>query len=171
MRDADVVLHDGGTIHLRSVEPSDAPGLLALHARLSERTRYLRYFGAYPRIPDRDLQRFANVDHRDREAFVALVGNDIVAVGRYERLTPGGPAAEVAFVVEDAHQARGIAPVLLQRLATVARDAGITRFTAMVLPSNTAMLRVFADAGFAEESEFREGVVNVDVAIDRPVDR
>src|SRR5215467_2242727 len=125
MRDTDVVLYDGGTIHLRSVEPADAPALVALHGRFSERTRYLRYFGAYPRIPARDLQRFANVDHRDREAFVALVAGDIVAVGRYERLTPGGSAAEVAFVVEDAHQGRGIAPVLLDQLTTVAREVGI----------------------------------------------
>jgi RimJ/RimL family protein N-acetyltransferase len=151
MRDTDVVLGDGGTIHLRSVEAADAPALVAMHGRFSDRTRYLRYFGAYPRIPKRDLQRFANVDHRDREAFVALVGSDIIAVGRYERLAPGGPAAEVAFVVEDAHQARGIAPVLLDRLTTVAREVGIERFVAEVMPGNSAMLHVFAEAGHPVE--------------------
>ena len=48
--EADVVLSDGGTVHLRPVVPTDAPGLVALQARLSERSRYFRYFGAYPRI-------------------------------------------------------------------------------------------------------------------------
>ena len=161
MRDFDEVLADGGTIHVRSVDPADAPGIVAMHSRFSERTRYLRYFGAYPRIPARDLHRFANVDHRDREAFVALVDEHVIAVGRYERLAAGGPDAEVAFVVEDAHQGRGIAPVLLRALVPAALDAGITEFVAEVLPGNIAMQRVFADAGFAVTSQFADGVVHV----------
>jgi RimJ/RimL family protein N-acetyltransferase len=161
MRDFDEVLADGGTIHVRSVDPADAPGIVAMHSRFSERTRYLRYFGAYPRIPARDLHRFANVDHRDREAFVALVDDHVIAVGRYERLAPGGPDAEVAFVVEDAHQGRGIAPVLLRALVPAALEAGITEFVAEVMPGNVAMQRVFADAGFAVTSEFADGVVHV----------
>ncbi|HEY7275405.1 MAG TPA: GNAT family N-acetyltransferase, partial [Trebonia sp.] len=140
--------------------------LVALHGRFSERTRYLRFFGAYPRIPSRDLRRFANVDHRDREAFVALADGDIIAVGRYERLAPGGPAAEVAFVVEDAHQGRGIAPVLLDHLMSVARDVGIERFVADVLPGNSAMLQVFAAAGHPVESRLAEGVIHLEFPID-----
>jgi RimJ/RimL family protein N-acetyltransferase len=161
MRDFDEVLADGGTIHVRSVEPADAPGIVAMHSRFSERTRYLRYFGAYPRIPARDLHRFANVNHRDREAFVAIVDERVVAVGRYERLAPDGPDAEVAFVVEDAHQGRGIAPVLLRALVAAALDAEITEFVAEVMPGNLAMQRVFADAGFAVTSGFADGVVHV----------
>ena len=161
MRDFDEVLADGGTIHVRSVQPADAPGIVAMHSRFSERTRYLRYFGAYPRIPARDLHRFANVDHRDREAFVALVDEHVIAVGRYERLSSGGPDAEVAFVVEDAHQGRGIAPVLLRALVPAALEAGITEFVAEVMPGNLAMQRVFADAGFAVTSQFADGVVHV----------
>jgi RimJ/RimL family protein N-acetyltransferase len=166
MRDFDVVLDDGGTIHLRSVEPTDAPGIVAMHSRFSERTRYLRFFGAYPRIPARDLHRFANVDHRDREAFVATVDGHVIAIGRYERLVPHGTAAEVAFVVEDAHQGRGIAPVLLNALAVAAREAGITQFVAEVMPGNLAMMRVFADAGYAVRSDYADGVVHVRFAID-----
>src|SRR4051812_10108638 len=84
--EADVVLSDGGTVHLRPIVPDDADLLVAFHGKLSDRTRYLRYFGAYPRIPPRDLERFSVVDHVDRVAFVALLGDDIVGVGRYERL-------------------------------------------------------------------------------------
>ena len=166
MRDSDVVLSDGGTIHIRSVEPTDAEGIVAMHSRFSERTRYLRYFGAYPRIPARDLHRFANVDHRDREAFVATANAHVVAIGRYERLGPGGPSAEVAFVVEDAHQGRGIAPILLAALIGPARDAGITRFEAEVMPGNLAMLHVFSDTGFPVTTTYADGVVHVEFPID-----
>lgn len=158
---ADVVLADGGTIRVRPMDPADAPALVALHSRFSERTRYLRYFTAYPRIPHRDLVRFANVDHRDREALIALDGALMIAVGRYERLAADRDDAEVAFVVEDAHQGRGIAPVLLERLADAARPTGLRRFVAEVLPGNSAMLKVFERAGFAIESEYADGVVHV----------
>ena len=63
--EADVVLSDGGTVHLRPITPDDGERLREFHGRLSERTRYFRYFGPYPRIPQRDLERFSTVDHHD----------------------------------------------------------------------------------------------------------
>ncbi|MER7456905.1 GNAT family N-acetyltransferase [Micromonospora sp. NPDC126480] len=161
----DVLLSDGTTVQLRPIRPSDAPGIVAMHSRFSERTRYLRYFSPYPRIPERDLQRFVNVDHRDREAFVVLVGDQIVAVGRYERLGPESPEAEVAFVVEDAYQGRGIGSVLLEHLADAARRIGIMTFVAEVLPANGAMLRVFADFGYQVQRQFADGVVHLSFPI------
>lgn len=161
MRDAEVVLADGGSIQVRSIEPTDGPALVGLHARTSERSRYLRFFSAYPKIPVADLRRFVNVDHRDREAIVAVVPPHLVAVGRYERLAPDGPDAELAFLVEDAHQHRGIAPVLLELLAGAARAAGIARFVADVLPGNAAMLHVFTEAGYAVQAAYGDGVVHV----------
>ena len=131
-----MVVADGGTVHLRPIRPSDADALVAFHGGLSTRTRYLRYFSAYPRIPDRDLYRFINVDHRDRVALVALLGNEIIAVGRYER-EDGTDNAEVAFVVADAHQGRGIGSVLLEHLAAAARESGVRQFNAVVLAENT----------------------------------
>ncbi|RGC70153.1 Acetyltransferase Pat [Micromonospora sp. MW-13] len=161
----DVLLSDGTTVGLRPIRPDDAPGIVAMHARFSERTRYLRYFSPYPRIPERDLRRFVHVDHRDREAFVVLAGERIVAVGRYERLGPQGPEAEVAFVVEDAYQGRGIGSVLLEHLADAARRAGIVHFVAEVLPANGAMLRVFADFGYQVQRQFADGVVHLSFPI------
>ncbi|MEU8376724.1 GNAT family N-acetyltransferase [Micromonospora sp. NPDC048894] len=157
----DVLLSDGSTVGLRPIRPQDAPEIVAMHGRFSERTRYLRYFSPYPRIPERDLRRFVTVDHRDREAFVVLVGDRIVAVGRYERLGPAAPEAEVAFVVEDAHQGRGIGSVLLEHLADAAGRAGIGHFVAEVLPTNGAMLRVFADFGYQVQRQFADGVVHL----------
>ncbi|MER6591326.1 GNAT family N-acetyltransferase, partial [Micromonospora purpureochromogenes] len=161
----DVLLSDGSTVQLRPIRPADGPAIVAMHSRFSERTRYLRYFSPYPRIPDRDLQRFVNVDHRDREAFVVLAGDRIVAVGRYERLGPEAPEAEVAFVVEDAYQGRGIGSVLLEHLADAARRAGIVHFVAEVLPANGAMLRVFSDFGYQVQRQFADGVVHLSFPI------
>jgi RimJ/RimL family protein N-acetyltransferase len=163
-RAADVRLRDGGWIKVRPIEPSDADGIVNLHARLSDRTRYYRFFSAYPRIPSADVKRFVTVDHHDREALVAVLGNDLVGVTRYERLA-NGVDAEVAFVVADAHHRRGIATVLLQHLVVAARAAGVTRFMAEVLPENTPMMRVFASTGFEIHSAYAHGVIHVSFSI------
>jgi acyl-CoA synthetase (NDP forming)/GNAT superfamily N-acetyltransferase len=160
-READVLLADGTAVHLRPIEPTDADAIVAMHSRFSQRTRYLRYFSPYPRIPPRDLARFVNVDHRDREALVVSAGGQLLAVGRYERLGAGAEEAEVAFVVEDAQQGRGIGSVLLEHLAAAAREVGVTRFVAEVLPENAPMLRVFADAGYQVHRRYADGVVHV----------
>ncbi len=93
-------------MHLRPIVPEDADGIVAFHAKLSERTRYLRYFGPYPTISKKDLFNFTVVDHKSRVAFVAVLGDEIIAVGRYEGLSHEGDglSAEVAFTVADAHQ-------------------------------------------------------------------
>jgi acyl-CoA synthetase (NDP forming)/RimJ/RimL family protein N-acetyltransferase len=166
---ADLVLSDGGTVHLRPIVPSDAPALLAFHSRMSERTRYLRYFGAYSKIPARDLERFTTVDHHDRVAFVATLGDDIIAVARYEHLEGTG-SAEVAFVVEDAHQHRGLGPILLEHLAAAARESGIRTFVAEVLAENSGMLGVFRAAGYQLSRAIEEGVFHLEFAID-PTER
>ncbi|MEU5904808.1 GNAT family N-acetyltransferase [Micromonospora sp. NPDC047467] len=161
----DVLLSDGTTVQLRPISPDDAPAIVAMHSRFSERTRYLRYFSPYPRIPERDLIRFVTVDHHDREAFVVLAGDQIVAVGRYERLGPQAPEAEVAFVVEDAYQGRGIGSVLMEHLADAARRNGILSFVAEVLPANGTMLRVFSDFGYQVQREYADGVVHLSFPI------
>ncbi|MCU1658461.1 MAG: family N-acetyltransferase [Pseudonocardiales bacterium] len=163
--EADVVVADGGTVHLRPICPADADRLVAFHAGLSSRTRYLRYFSAYPRIPERDLYRFTHVDHHDRVALIAELGGEIIAVGRYER-TPGTDEAEVAFVVADAHQGRGIGSVLLEHLAAAGRERGLKRFHAVVLAENTGMIRVFRDAGYETTRHLEYGEVTLEFAID-----
>jgi acyl-CoA synthetase (NDP forming)/RimJ/RimL family protein N-acetyltransferase len=162
--EADVVLSDGGTVHLRPIVPSDADALVAFHGKLSDRTRYLRYFGPYPKIPQKDLERFSTVDHRDRVAFVVLLGHEIIAVGRYERLD-GGDSAEVAFVVADEHQKRGIGSILLEHLAAAAGERGLRRFVAEVLAENAQMIHVFRLAGYHVRSGIEEGVVHLEFAI------
>ena len=164
-KSADVLLSDGSTVHMRQIRSEDATAIVEFHSRMSERTRYLRYFSPYPRIPERDLERFVNVDHHDREAFVIVSGPRITAVGRYERLGTDSPEAEVAFVVEDAYQGRGIGSVLLEHLAEAARENGIERFVAEVLPQNGGMLRVFSDFGYQIQRRYADGVVHLSFPI------
>jgi acyl-CoA synthetase (NDP forming)/RimJ/RimL family protein N-acetyltransferase len=171
--EADVVASDGGIVHLRPIVPSDADALLRFHASLSERTRYLRYFGPYPHVSARDLERFSVVNHRDRVAFICLLGGEVIAVGRYEGLPrPDGSveSAEVAFVARDSHQGRGLGSILLEHLAAAARENGLRRFEAEVLVENRAMVRVFRDAGYQVSRAFADGVLHLEFDID-PTER
>ena len=167
--EADVLLSDGGTVHLRPITPDDAQLIVGLHGRLSDRTRYFRYFGAYPRISERDLKRFSVVDHHGRVAFGAFLGHDLIAVGRYEQLDEGD-AAEVAFVVEDGHQGRGLGSILLEHLTAAAAERGLRKFVAEVLAENRQMVRVFREAGYRVSRELDAGVLHLEFAID-PTER
>lgn len=166
--EADVLASDGGTVHLRPITPDDADALVVFHGKLSERTRYLRYFGPYPTMPARDVARFSTVDHHDRVAVLALLGDEIIAVGRYDRLLEVGDglSAEVAFVVADHHQGRGLGSVLLEHLAAAAVETGVHRFVAEVLAENQGMVRVFRDAGYQISRSYEGGVVHLEFDVD-----
>ena len=156
--EADVVLKDGSTCHLRPIGPGDADSLRRFHSRLSEQTVYYRFFAPYPTLTDRDVARFTQVDHVDRVALVASLRGELVGVVRYERIDAG--VAEVAFVVRDDYQGRGLGSVFLEHIAEAARERGIGRFVAEVLPDNVKMLEVFRQAGYASSSTVEDGVVS-----------
>jgi acyl-CoA synthetase (NDP forming)/RimJ/RimL family protein N-acetyltransferase len=162
--EADVVLADGATVHLRPIRPRDAERLVAFHGRQSAESIYYRFFSARPRLSDKEVERFTHVDYVDRMAFVALLGDDLIGVSRYDR-TPGRPVAEVAFFIDDRHHGRGLATLMLEYLAAAAREQGITRFTAQTLPQNRKMLGVFKSAGFDVSTRFDEGIIEVDMGI------
>ncbi len=157
--EADVVLRDGGTCHLRPIRSDDAAGLIAFHSRLSATTVYYRFFAPYPRLSDRDVERFTHVDYRDRGALVATIGDAIIGVVRYDRVADG--EAEVAFVIEDEHQGRGLGTIFLEHIAQAARERGIRRFVAEVLPENARMLEVFEHAGYTAETARDEGFISL----------
>jgi acyl-CoA synthetase (NDP forming) len=121
------------------------------------------------RLSEKDLHRFTHVDHVDRVAFVILLGEQIVAVGRFDRY-PGTDDAEVAFLVEDAHQRRGLGSVLLEHLAAAGRERGIKNFVAEVLSQNSKMVRVFQDAGYESERSYEDGVVHLTFPIEQTED-
>jgi acyl-CoA synthetase (NDP forming)/RimJ/RimL family protein N-acetyltransferase len=161
--EADVLLADGGVAHLRPIRPSDADRLVAFYERVSPESKYLRFFAPYPRLSDRDVKRFTEVDYVNRVAFILTLGENMIAVGRYDRVEDDH--AEVSFLIEDAHQGRGIAQLLLEHLAQAARERGISRFVAEVLPENRRMAKVFADAGYRVSKGIEDGVLAVEFPI------
>lgn len=162
--EADVLLRDGRTAHIRPIQPDDRDLLVEFYSRVSDQSKYYRFFSPMPELSERDLDRFTNVDHRDRVAMILLVAGQMIAVGRYDTIRPG--YAEVAFLVEDAHQGRGIGQLLLEHLAQAGRERGIEEFVAEVLPDNQAMIHTFKDAGYQVRSAFEDGVMELVFRID-----
>ncbi len=164
-----VVLRDGGTAHVRPIRPDDGEELQRFHLAQSEESVYLRFFAPMPRLSNRDLTRFTHVDHDSRVAIIAEVAGRIVGIGRYDRINEE-PKAEVAFNIADSDQGRGLGSVLLEHLAAAARERGIRRFVAEVLPRNRKMLSVFREAGYEVTHHFEDGVSSLGFDID-PTER
>ncbi|MEO5652369.1 MAG: GNAT family N-acetyltransferase [Marmoricola sp.] len=162
--EADVLLRDGRTAHLRPITPQDAQGLVDFYEQVSDQSKYFRFFAPMPQLSERDVLRFTTVDHRDRVAFVVTVAELIIAVGRYDVVEKG--QAEVAFLVQDSHQGRGIGQLLLEHLAQAGRERGVDRFTAEVLPDNRPMIQVFREQGYKVAGGWEEGVMHVEFDID-----
>ena len=167
--EADVVLRDGGTAHLRPIHPADADAVQAFHVGQSQKSIYMRFFAFKSKLSSKELKRFTEVDYRDRVALVITIGGEIMGIGRYDRLDDP-TEAEVAFNIADAHQGRGIGSILLEHLAAAARENGIRKFSAEVLPENRKMLMVFSDAGYDVKRHFDDGVVSLEFNID-PTDK
>jgi acyl-CoA synthetase (NDP forming)/RimJ/RimL family protein N-acetyltransferase len=158
------VLRDGSTAHLRPIRPEDSDLLRRFHSRLSDETIYFRFFSLYRELSDKDVAKFTVVDHVDRVAMIATVGDEMIGVVRYERVGPD--EAEVAFNIEDAYQGRGVGSVFLEHIAAAARERGVSRFVADVLPNNRKMLRVFHDAGYVVGHAIEDGVVRLEFSLE-----
>jgi acetate---CoA ligase (ADP-forming) len=161
----DVVLRDGSTLRLRPTTPADEGALVEFFGRLSPDTRHLRFQGAV-RVDAHLVERYVRGDGHESLSLVGELADGegtsrVVALGTYIRLRDPS-RAEVAFVVADELQRRGIGSRLLDRLADHARVEGIERFIAQVLPENSAMLRVFGDTGFEVQRRLAGGVVEVE---------
>lgn len=159
-----IVLDDGTQLIIRSICPADAGALLRFHANLSSRSVQQRYFYPHRQLGSDEVAHLTQVDGVDRVALVVEKDEELIAVGRYDRLTDPN-AAEVAFVVADAYQHHGLATTLLGRLVNAAGSVGITRFVAEVLAANWPMLSVFQDAGLPTESRTEWGTVELTMTI------
>lgn len=145
-READVVLRDGSTVHVRPVRADDGPAIRPFLEALSAESMAFRFFG----IPSLDwvTDWSVDVDYSDRYALVAETGTprSVIAHAAYVRCDE--EHAEVAFLVADAWQSRGISTILLAHLAEAAHRRGIATFTAEVLPANHQMIEMFRESGF-----------------------
>jgi len=160
----EIVLRDGTRLRLRPIRPDDAPRLVEYYGRLSAHTAYQRFFTVMKRLPP-DWARFlANVDYRGRLALVAERGPldqpELVAVARYEP-AEREDTAEVAFVVQDGWQGKGLGTMLLQELLEAATARGIRRFRAWVLADNARMLDLLHRFTDVQERTLDAGVVEL----------
>jgi acetyl coenzyme A synthetase (ADP forming)-like protein len=161
----DVALRDGGTVHLRPIRPDDAGRLVAFFEHLGPRSRYFRFFRLKERLEPVEVAYFTTVDYQKRMALIALQGDDLVAVGRYDQLEQEPGVAEVAFAVADDHQGRGVGTALLQLLTTYARTHQVESFRALVLAENAQMMRVFRNSGYSLKRTLEEGVYTVEFPV------
>jgi RimJ/RimL family protein N-acetyltransferase len=143
-------LRDGSTIEIRALRPDDRDDMLTAVGRTSTQSLRRRFFVPKRGFSENEVSFFMNIDFENHVAIVALLEEDdrpvIVGGGRYIVVKPG--QAEMAFVVVDEHQGKGIGTALLRHLIAVAHESGLHELTAEVLPENTAMLKVFSRFGF-----------------------
>ena len=156
-------LRDGRRIEIRALRPADEVDMLAAVDRTSAQSLYRRFFGAKRHFSEREQAHFLDIDFVNHVALVAVAESAgtrlIVGGGRYVVVGPG--VAEVAFVVTDDYQGKGIGAALMHHLVALARSAGIKQLIAEVLPENQPMLKVFQNSGLDVQTKHRAGVVEV----------
>ena len=158
-----LTLRDGTRVTLRPIRSDDAPRLIALYGRLSRHTAYQRFFTVMKRLPPDWAAVLANVDYRRRLALVAEPEggeHEVIAVGRYES-TDDPETAEVAFVVQDGWQDRGLGTILFRAILAAAVVRGIRRFRAWVLADNRRMLDLIVRYGRIERRGTEQGVTEL----------
>ncbi|HET98245.1 MAG TPA: GNAT family N-acetyltransferase [Desulfurivibrio alkaliphilus] len=160
------LLDDGTQISFRPVHPTDEPRMRDLLYALSQETLYYRFMSASGRFAHQEIQNFVYIDHRKDAAIVGTVpeahGEDIIAVGRYY-LDEKTNRAEVAFVIRDEWQNRGIGTFLFKHLVGIAKHNGIAGFTAEVLRDNRRMQAIFNHSGYTVQSKVEGDVYSYSI--------
>ena len=160
------LLADGSTVEIRPAGPDDHEAVLRFHEAMSPDNLYLRFFSMSKRAAEQEARRVCRPAGADHAALLALLGEHVVGLASYEpTATPG--VAEVAFAVADDMHGRGIATLLLEHLVSLGQARQVQAFTATTLPENTAMLRVFADAGLSVRRRLVEDVIELTMPIPR----
>ncbi len=153
---------------LRPIEPGDRRRLIDAFYRLSEESRYRRFFAPVRELSDQSVDYLVEIDHHDHEAIVAIdPGTDqLVGVARFVRQAPDSDRAEAAVVVADDWQGHGLGRALLERLAARAREENVARFTALVQTQNRRALEVLAELGPTTRS-LEGDLVELDIELPR----
>lgn len=150
-------LRDGTEIFFRPIKPTDDLALSEMMYSLSEKSVRTRYMTHTMAFPHKDIQRVTNIDYRQDVAIVGVVprvsGEEIVAIAQYY-LDPKTQSAEVAFLVQDEWQRKGMGTYLLDYVTQIAKQRGVKKFWAKVLPSNEPMLTIFHNSGYKINTTF-----------------
>jgi acetyltransferase len=166
-------MKDGNEVTIRPIRPEDEPALVRFHETLSERTVYLRYFhlmNLEQRIQHERLTRICFIDYDREMALVAERRNpetgesEILGVGRAMKIH-GTTEAEVAVVISDQWQGRGLGKELLARLLIVGADEKLSKLTADILPDNRGIMRICEKLGFTLKHSLDDEVVRAEFKI------
>jgi len=159
---------DGLTVRFRPIRPSDVDEMRNLFYRFSNEAVYYRYFSPIKTMPHAKMQEYVNVDYRNTMSIVGLVGEPgegrIIAEARYVR-TPGSPFADLAFVVDETYQGKGIATFLFITLIKIAKDRGVDGLKADVLATNKSMLKVLEKAPYPVQAVLDSGVYELKIPL------
>ncbi len=160
-REAEIALRDGSTVHVRPIRRDDEAAVRKFLKGVSEESIAFRFFG----IPNiESVTKWSlDVDYSDRYALVVESGEEHAIVAHATYIRENANRAEVAFLVADAWQGKGISTILLAQLATVAEEHGISTFAAEVLPQNHRMIQVFRDSGFPVELRSTPEMIEVEL--------
>jgi len=163
------LLNDGTLLNFRPIHPTDEPRMRDLFYKLSEATIYYRFMGYQKIVPRKQIQDFVYIDHRNDVTIVGTLaeasGEQIMAIGSYY-LDPKTNLAEVAFVVSDNWQNKGIGTFLLKHLMRIARRNGIRGFTAEVLLENKPMQAVINKSNTKVKSKVGTGVISFEMGFE-----
>jgi GNAT superfamily N-acetyltransferase len=164
---SEVALRDGSRVKIRPARQTDRGLLLAGFERLSDESRYKRFLVPMPELTEEMVRHLTDVDHRDREALVALdaLTGEGVGVARYVRDPEAPLRAEAAVTVIDDWQGRGLGTLLVELLAVRAREEGIERFTALMLASNDDMMDLLRALGPVRVVDREAGTVEVEAPL------
>lgn len=154
------LLANGRSVDIAPAAPADLARVRTFYERLSDTATYSRFFGIRRAIPERELRSVVAQDVPHHVTLLASIDNELIGIGEFV-MSEKPDEAEVAFAVADDHHREGVATLLLERLAVVARRCGLKQLVAQTLPDNCDMLLVFRTVGLAEQIRFDGGVVNV----------
>ncbi|HEY7439357.1 MAG TPA: GNAT family N-acetyltransferase [Acidimicrobiia bacterium] len=156
---------------MRPIAETDAPLLRELFDRMSPESRYYRFHSPVQKVSDRWLEHLTHVDHCAREALIAFVDGKIVGVARYAAMPDDPTTAELAIVVADAWQRRGIATALLRALGTMAAARGVARWTGSVIAENRAVVALVDTLTDDVDWGWEDGRRRVSFELGRPARR
>jgi RimJ/RimL family protein N-acetyltransferase len=163
----EVILRDGCVVRIRPIRPDDGPRLQSLHGRLSGESAYQRFFAIVRKLPPDWAHALSNVDYQRRLALVVEAGpdGDLIGVGRYEP-TNEPDTVEVAFVVQDSWQNRGLGTILFDAILQAAAARSFRRFRAYVLADNRRMLDLIGRFTRVESRKTEQGVTDLVFRLD-----
>jgi RimJ/RimL family protein N-acetyltransferase len=168
---ATVPMRGGHSVEIRALRPDDRADLLAAVSRTSEQWLYRRFFAFKRGFTEREIDFYCNVDFVSHVALAAVAddGETPAIVGGARYILGQAGQAEVAFVVADAYQGKGIGSALVSHLAAIARQVGLEVLVADVLPENRAMLKAFEKSGLEIKTRREPGIVHVSLQLTRPM--